>query len=331
MPFETPDRKIEREEAAARLVVRVRDGAAGAALEAESWIAGDPANAVAYARADAAWDRAGGMAPPGAEDDPALPSEEAQASCPSRFTRRALVAGLVGVAGAGLGVGIPAIRRLFDGRTINTAVGERRDITLADGSVLRLNTASRVEVRMMADKRIVRLFDGEALFDVAPDPRRPFFVDVGYARIRAVGTEFNVRLRQDLIELTVTEGTVAVANPEEERPLGELPHFSAGSAAAIHRGVVARTEVDSEALRQRTAWRDGVIELDGNTVDQAVAEFNRYRSTPIIVGDQRLSTIRIGGRFGTSESDRFIAALQQTLPVQVVPGEKGIMLLVQAD
>jgi transmembrane sensor len=204
-------------------------------------------------------------------------------------------------------------------------------VVLADGSILRLNTASKVDVHLTSAQRVIRLVSGEALFDVAHDPNRPFFVDVGHARIRAVGTEFNVRMRPDLVELTVTEGVVAVASAGDKRPLGQQPHISAGGAAAIRQGTVAPADLNPEALRQRTAWREGVIELDGNTVEQAVAEFNRYRDVPMVIGDQRIATLRVGGRFGLSESDRFVAALQRTLPVHAITGTDGIVMLVQAD
>lgn len=281
---------------------------------------------MAYARAEAAWEAAGRLADRRGLDA-AAPSRS-----PSRMvTRRAVAAGLIAAAGVAAGISLPSIRRLLIGDAINTAVGERRDIALPDGSIVRLNTASRVEVRMEAQARIVRLLDGEALFEVAHDARRPFFVDVDHSRIRAVGTQFNVRLRQDLVELTVTEGTVAVATSDDGRALRDLPHFSAGSGASIRQGMIARTSLDPDSFRQRTAWQEGVIELDGNTVEQAVAEFNRYRATPLVIGDQRIATMRIGGRFGISESNRFIAALQQTLPVEAVAGSDGAVMLMMAE
>jgi transmembrane sensor len=309
----------------------VHDGDDHARAEAAAWISADPANAVAYARMDAVWDSARCLrAGPelaidlGAQDlEPARPRWSA--------TRRGFAAGLIAAAGAGVGLAVPSVRRLLFGQSIHTAIGERRDVALADGSIVRLNTASRVQVRMTETARIVRLIDGEALFDVAHDENRPFLVDVGHARIRAVGTEFNVRIRSELVELTVTEGTVAVAETDERRPLDDQMHVTAGHGALIRRGMVARASLDSESFRQRTAWREGVIELDGNTVEQAVTEFNRYRDKPMVVGDQAIATMRVGGRFGISESEKFLAALQQTLPVRAITGSDGTVMLVSAE
>src|SRR3546814_10959773 len=101
------------------------------------------------------------------------------------------------VAASGLAFALPGVRRSLFGDAFNTAVGERRDVALADGSVLRLNTASRVEVVLSKRARVVRLLRGEALFDVAHDPARPFYVEFAHSRLRAVGSALNVHLRAD--------------------------------------------------------------------------------------------------------------------------------------
>ncbi len=333
MPFEKPGKKAERDDHAALLVVRVRGGDAEAREAAARWMSADPANAVAYALADAAWDAGAELRLSFREaaDQPAEPPVPAEPPAPAghRVSRRAIAAGLV--AALGVGLAAPSLRRSIFGREIDTLVGERRDVVLSDGSVVRLNTASRIEVRMTAEARIVRLIDGEVLFDVAHDAQRPFLVDVGHTHLRAVGTAFNVRMRADLVELTVTDGIVAVADADDTQPLDRQPHIAAGGGAAIRQGTIVATSLDAESLQQRTAWRDGVIQLDGNTVEQAVGEFNRYRSSQIVVGDQRVATMRVGGRFGTSESARFITALQQTLPIHAIAGEDGGIMLVHAD
>jgi transmembrane sensor len=202
-------------------------------------------------------------------------------------------------------------------------VGRRRIITLADGSRVHLNTASTIEVALKKDRRLVRLVRGEALFEVAHDKARPFLVDAGSARLRAVGTAFNVRIRENVVELTVTEGVVAVAQTGDAVRRTSAPHISAGDGAIIRPGAVAPT-----ALRQRTAWQDGVIEFEGETLPQAVEEFNRYRTEPIILGDARLANIRVGGRFEVDEADKFLTALASSFPVDAIKSADGSVLLV---
>jgi transmembrane sensor len=175
----------------------------------------------------------------------------------------------------------------------------------------------------------LRLVRGEALFEVAHDKQRPFLVDAASARMRAVGTAFNVRIRENVVELTVTEGVVAVVQTGDSvrRPTA-APHITAGDGAIIRSDAVAPTALDDQVLRQRTAWQDGVIELEGETLPQAVEEFNRYRVQPIIVGDARLANIRVGGRFEVDEADKFLTALASSFPVDAIKSADGTILLV---
>jgi transmembrane sensor len=219
-------------------------------------------------------------------------------------------------------------RYALDGELYRTRLGERRVVTLSDGSRVHLNTASTVKVTMEKRRRRVHLVKGEALFEVAHDPARPFLVDAGSAHLRAVGTAFNVRIRESLVELTVTEGVVAITpNGDPVRGPG-APHIAAGDGAVIRSGAVAPTALNPDLLRQRTAWQDGVIELDGETLSQAVDEFNRYRGHPIIVGDPRLANLRVGGRFEVDEADKFLTALEGSFPVSAIPAADGSILLV---
>jgi transmembrane sensor len=102
---------------------------------------------------------------------------------------------------------------------------------------------------------------------------------------------------------------------------------TAGYGAAIRGGVAETNHLGEAIIRQRTAWQEGVIELDGDTLEQAIAEFNRYRRAPIVLGDNRLAALRVGGRFGTSDSQQFIDAVQQSFPIRMVANDDGSILL----
>ena len=207
-----------------------------------------------------------------------------------------------------------------------TGVGQMRDIALEDGSTLHLNSDSEVEARFTSNGRKVRVLKGEASFEISHDPDRPFDVEARAAVIRAVGTAFNVRLRPSLVELTVTHGTVTVHS-------GDSPQQQvvAGSGAVIQPRSIALTRLGPRLIEQRTAWREQMVELDGETVEQAAGEFNRYRKTPILIGDTRVSALRIGGRFRTTDSREFLTALQTSLPVRAVDGEDGSVMLLYRD
>lgn len=245
----------------------------------------------------------------------------------SVLTRRSV---LVGSAAATVvaAVGAAIWRYAQDVELYRTKLGERRNILLADGSRIHLNTASTVEVSLRKDSRRIHLVRGEALFEVTHDPSRPFLVDAGAAKLRAVGTAFNVRIREAVVELTVTEGVVAVADNVAAVRRIDARHVAAGDGAVIRSGAVAPTTLNPDLLRQRVAWQDGVIELDGETLSQAVDEFNRYRARPIVIGDPRLANLRVGGRFEVDEASKFLTAVEGSFPVQAITADDGSILLV---
>lgn len=302
-------------EAAAALFARAQSGSADAA-EVDAWLDASPANAVAFARVEAAWERA--------ERLKAFPrlAETSQPAFP--ITRRMAAALAVGVIGAGATGNWLLTRRPVE----MTARGERRMVSLPDGSRVELNTDSRIAVAYSETRRDIVLTRGEALFDVAKDPARPFVVQAGEAQVRAVGTAFNIRLRDKVVELTVTEGVVSVDERAAAKPARRV---SQGKGAVIATGAVAEVDLDPEVLRRRLLWRDGVVEFEGETLEQAAAEFNRYNDRRLVVADPQVASIRVGGRFGTQEVERFLTALQAGFPVRAVPGEGDVTYLVHAS
>ncbi len=279
---------------------------------------------VAFARAEASWEVAARLraAPPAlAPESVAGPAGRLEALLGRRSIFRALIA-----ASLIASIATVAVEKATAIDRYRTVVGERRIVRLADGTRIHLNTASAIEVTLKTGTRFVRLLQGEALFDVAHDASRPFLVDARGARFRVLGTAFDIRIRQQLVELTVTRGAVGVYDA------GTAPHrIEAGRGAAIRAGVIAPTGLDPAEVQQRTAWQDGVIELDGDTLPQAIEEFNRYRTRPLVIGDPRLESLRVGGRFATHDSAMFVAALEASFNVRAVSGPDRSILLVEAD
>lgn len=292
------------------------------AEELERWLQDDPANAVAYARAEQAWERARRLQ---TAPQPALARSPIAPWWP---VRRMVAAAFLVFAALGAGLWWAALRT----DVYMTGIGERRTIALADGSRIDLNTTTRIDVDYSDDRRVVHLLSGEALFDVAKDGR-PFIVAGGGAVVRALGTAFNVRLRDQVVEVTVAEGIVAVG---EDAAGGEArtpppSRISAGSAAVVGPGAVTRLTLEQDVVRRRLAWRDGVIELKGETLEQAVEEFNRYRSAKLVVADPRVASIRVGGRFKVDEADKFLSAVQAGFPVRLVQGADETVYLLAKD
>lgn len=200
---------------------------------------------------------------------------------------------------------IPLVRGSRGGgnhKSIKTLLGETVKVPLQDGSLVVVNTTSRLEVAQSSDLRSVRLEKGEAWFHVAKDATRPFVVSAGDIRVRAVGTAFSVRRREDGADVQVTEGTVEVWSEEqsERRSL-----ISAGVRTFVSEEAGAQALVEDAAeIERQLAWREGALKFQGNTIGEAVAEFNRYNVTKLEV-DPALADEKIVGRFSTKEPDAF--------------------------
>ncbi|MPT47152.1 MAG: transcriptional regulator [Sphingobium sp.] len=317
------------------------------------WIGQDAAHGVAFVKAEASWEISGRLceiphicdvdadetlsasheiepdnvdrsilwaSTPDNDRDTALPQRGYMPPIPTGWVRRAflglMAASVIGTAGVAFWQFENAVDRY------GTSVGQMRTITLSDGSVIRLNTNSAVEVALRPDRRLIRLLKGEARFDVAKDKKRPFLVQAGSTTVRAVGTAFNVRLKPELTELTVIEGVVSVGDG-----VSSSRKLSAGRAAAIRGGAIAVTPIEPGGINQRMAWEGGKIELDGATLAQAVEEFNRYRKVPLVIADPAISGLRIGGTFLNDGSDDFVAALKQSFDIDAVEGRDSILLV----
>ena len=241
------------------------------------------------------------------------------------FTRRQVTAALA-AASVVAGLSTVAIEKLTAVDRYRTEIGEQRTVVLADGSRVRLNTATTIEVAMRGGERSVHVLDGEALFDVAPDARRPFVVRANGSIVKALGTGFNLRIRSQLVELTVTHGTVAVRDGASA-----VRRVAAGDSAAIRDGLIARTSLADRVVRQRIGWASGIVDLTGASLGQAVEEFNRYRRHPVVIGDPRLAILEVAGQYRTSDSASFIARLEQRSAVRAVPVADGSILLVERD
>lgn len=205
-----------------------------------------------------------------------------------------------------------------------TAVGEQRTVELADGSKVTLNTATQIAVDYRAGERIVRLVRGQALFDVAHAPDRPFSVVVAGRKVTALGTVFEVRLDQDRLKVTLLRGKVrvdedggdsAAARPPALAVLAPGQQFVAVGALAP---IVESVDVDKQTL-----WRRSLVEFDDETVGGAVAELNRYSATQIIVADSRVASMRLSGVVRTGDAAEFTTLVGAMLPVASRKNARG--------
>ena len=227
-----------------------------------------------------------------------------------------------------------------------TGIGEQRLVILRDGTRMTLNTATHVKVELAKAQRTVNVEGGEALFEVAKDANRPFVVKVAGAEVIATGTAFVVRLTPgpktigDALAVTLLEGQVVVRNAAGGavlRPVvmtaGERVRLGRLDGAASADTPRMATQVDRPRIDQVLAWKRGEALFDDLSLLEAVAEMNRYSSTPIRVDSSAAASgLRVSGLFRTGDSVGFARAVAklhglvlQELPVRLslVPGSKG--------
>jgi transmembrane sensor len=214
-----------------------------------------------------------------------------------------------------------------DQASYRTAMGDLQQVPLADGSTATLSSDSRILVTLSHGERHVDLQQGEAFFAVAKDPDRPFVVSAGERRVTAVGTRFAVRRDVADLRVVVTQGVVRLESDNRQdgrrQPTTLLP---AGSVAlASDAGVVVRSRSVQQA-EEYLSWRSGFVSFHDTPLAVAAAEFNRYNTRKIVVGDAAVGAMRVGGNFRWSNTDAFVRLLVQGFPIRVVRDKDAIVL-----
>lgn len=212
-----------------------------------------------------------------------------------------------------------------------TGRGQQVAVTLPDdptrGSTVQLDTATRVDARLFRSHREVRLKEGQALFSVRADKDRPFHVWAGNLQITVVGTRFSVRHTTSGLEagrtvVSVEEGHVRVnrtGRDEADAATSEPPvELVAGQTVTgdDSGGLGPVTRVPPAAV---AAWRSGRISFDDTPLAQALAEFERYRSTGLVIRDPAVARLLVGGSYRVQQFGSFVDALPLMLPVRLVP------------
>jgi transmembrane sensor len=207
--------------------------------------------------------------------------------------------------------------------TYATGLGEQRSLTLPDGSMLELNTLSRVRVRYSGRERVVELLNGQALFDVAKDPGRPFVVYSGETRVRAVGTQFDVYRQPVDTLVTVVEGRVAVYDAAlksaNDAAAGALAVpgstlVAAGEQLRVSAHAVGRVEHPNMALA--TAWTQRQLVFDDTPLTDVTQEFDRYNKRRLII-DGALRDFRVSGIFSSTDPASLIRFLREQPGISV--------------
>ncbi len=231
-----------------------------------------------------------------------------------------------------------------------TQTGEQRSLALEDGSTITVNTSSQVLVAMTDKIRRVVMDRGEAYFEIARDPLRPFTVEVGGQSITARGTEFNVRRDGDGFTVALMEGRLAVHRQGVEPPadvdwldLEAHPDGVYESPVGEKLGLLPATVLDFDAANQtfkarhdpdiarRQQWREGRLTFIDEPMARVVAELSRYSGKPIRIHDAHVGDIRVFATLQLDSIDAALTTLENAVPIRVIPTSSVIAILAAAD
>ncbi len=348
--MESSRRQIE--DRATELLLRRESETWSPSDEAElaRWMEASTANRVAFLRAEAAWEEMGRLKALGAGlPSRTVPTPESvdaidmtsggavAARAPRRYRAAVSIAASIAVLVA---VALAAYSMWVEGERYATPIGGVASLPLEDGSRITLNTGSNVRVIFSEREREIVLTRGEAFFEVAHDNRRPFVVRAAGRRVVAVGTKFSVRRDADLVQVVVTEGRVSVDNPGAGPGEGAAAATSGRaapimlSAGAVVRARNAEVVVKNHPLpevEEILSWRSGEVIFRETRLDDAVAEFNRYNTRQVVIGDANVAAMQLTGKFRATNADAFVNLLQQTFGIEVERTDASIVLTARAD
>ncbi|HKQ10726.1 MAG TPA: FecR domain-containing protein [Rhizomicrobium sp.] len=277
-----------------------------------AWLAADSRHLGAYGRAEAVLCRLERL------NRAASESSENEGPTSRIWNRRhammtgGAAASLLAILGIAFRFGNNAQQEMFA-----TEIGQMKEIVLKDGSIVSLNTDTRIQVQFTKDIRNIRILNGEALFDVAKNKLRPFIVTAGDTQVRAVGTSFSVSmLPQRPVEVWVKEGVVELHRSDAALPMRAPIRAKANIKAVAPAGApIVTVTVAEEKLARNLAWQGGRIALDDQPLEDAAKEFARYSEVRITV-DPAVSSKTVTGLFASNDPIGFAKAAASALKLQ---------------
>lgn len=275
--------------------------------EFEAWLGQSHAHRAAYWRLKAAWSQAERLvALKSASPERSAPATPRSRMRPLMFRAAAAFAlvAMVGIA-AKIYFAEPA-PRLY-----TTAVGERKTLTLGDGSQIELNTDTRLRIAA-GNTRKVWLDHGEAFFQIKHDEAHPFFVVAGTHRVVDLGTKFLIRQDSARTEVALMEGSARFES-ERAKPAILMP----GDVAYATADQLSVTKRPERAIVNALGWRHGVIIFDRTTLADAAAELNRYNTKQIVILDPAAARLTIHGRFPSNDTAAIVNVAQDVFGLRV--------------
>ena len=232
---------------------------------------------------------------------------------PARVAGRRWAAAAAGILACGLAAFL-AYQHVHQSE-YSTGTGERRVVTLADGTRIDLNSRTRLSVYFSDQRREVELIEGQALFTVAKDPQRPFLVQSRNLTVRVVGTAFDVDRRDNTTTVTVVDGRVAVTSVETTAVAPLLLDAGQQVIAPVH--VEKSLRAAPANISAATAWTHGELVFEGSRLADVIEEFNRHNERQILLADPALGDMQISGVYASTNPDLFLKFMRAQPHVRV--------------
>lgn len=298
----------------------------------QRWLADDSHHRAAYERLEALWSRLGAHA-----DRPEIGKAlreidlSPRRSTGTQSTRRRRAPAWVAVAallivmlaGGWFAWRVPQA----DVRTYATGIGEQRTLLLEDGSHVTLDTDTRLSASFSAKSRRLALEKGRAFFDVAKDAGRPFLVTARGGVVRAVGTRFDVYEHDNVVEVTLVEGRVEVTPESGKQDAKVHPTTMTPGQRLLMGGKYATPLVESANTGAVVAWLSGKVVFNDTPLPAAVAQFNRYSTSRLVIGDTAVAQLHVSGVFRDDDSRAFVDALCDSYGISVSRSDAGDLTL----
>jgi len=303
-------------EQAAQWFARTRDGALSTDQQAQfdAWLAEHVPHRQEYDLLAQLWSAADML--PRARLEVLCQADPVRQLPRRRFIQKALAAGIAIMAIGSGWMGWQHLQLNYQ-EQLHTALGERRQVDLPDGTRLELNARTRLTVDFSSGQRRIELTAGEVMFSVAHDTSRPFVVSTVNGTVTVTGTRFDVRLDPTRTRVAVEQGSVKVQGSGSNQAL-----LSAGLGSQIDAQgqVAAPYAVDAAAL---TAWRNGKLVFNDAPLSEVVEEVSRYRAQPLRVAPGKVAALRLSSSFSADDTDALLRALPSILPVTIQANADG--------
>ncbi|WP_446808984.1 FecR family protein [Methylomonas sp. 2BW1-5-20] len=302
--------------------LRLTSGAADEAAfaEFERWRRQSPAHGQAYLDIETLWQKL---------PNPVLADRQRRRALAAKHRRAVLVR-----RGMGFAAAASLLLTLISGfypdylqhpmADYRTRIGEQASVTLADGSVMHLNTDTAADVTINASERRIELLRGEAEFDVAHDADKPFRVISGATTTEALGTRFIVRYDGHAGIVTLLQGKVRSSRPSAQGAQTDSATLQPGEQVAFNAETLGAPQ--TVELSNADAWRRGRLLMNFVPLKQVIAEINRYRRCQIRLLDDNLAEREVNIAVDIKQIDAWLAALQHTIPIKIVQAGPFVFL-----